>query len=110
MSTSRNVKVVCRPALAPGFELAGVEIELADDVAQAITALKRHEADPKVGIVLLDEALHRALPLELRTRFERQAQPIIAPFPVPDWDESAAAEEYVLEILRQAVGYRVRPR
>ncbi len=38
------------------------------------------------------------------------ALPVIAPFPSPTWDEKGLAEEYVLEILRQAIGYRVRPR
>jgi vacuolar-type H+-ATPase subunit F/Vma7 len=110
MSTSKNVRVVCRPPQAPGFRLAGLEADLATDAAQAALALKHHCADAKVGVVLIDEQLHAALPLELRARLEKLAQPIIAPFPAPTWDETAAAEAYVLEILRQAVGYRVRPR
>lgn len=104
------VRVVCRPTLAPGFHLAGVEVSVAADVPRALDELRRLAADPKVGVVLLDEGLHRLLPVEARHRLDRQAQPMVTPFPAPTWNESAAAEEYVLEILRQAIGYRVRPR
>ncbi len=107
---SHVVRVVCRAPMAPAFELAGVEVTVAPDLQRTLEALKRLSMDPKVAIVLLDEGLHRALPSETRHRLDRQAQPMVAPFPVPSWDERAAAEEYVLEILRQAIGYRVRPR
>lgn len=112
MTTSRGhlVRIVCRPPLAPAFHLAGVEVSVAADVPRAVDELRRLSADPKVGIVLLDEGLHRALPPEARRRIDRQAEPFVTPFPAPTWSESAAAEEYVLEILRQAIGYRVRPR
>ncbi len=110
LNPSHRVRVVCRPAQAAGFELAGLEIQVASDGLRAVDALKRLSGDPKVGIVLVDAQLHRALPPEVRLRLDRQAQPIVTPFPSPSWDETADAEEYVLEILRQAIGYRVRPR
>jgi vacuolar-type H+-ATPase subunit F/Vma7 len=50
------------------------------------------------------------LPRELLARLDRQALPIVTPVPVPQWDERSEAEAYILEILRQAIGYRVRPR
>ena len=36
--------------------------------------------------------------------------PVVAPFPAPSWDVKGEAEAYILEILRQAIGYRVRLR
>ena len=91
-----TVRVVCRPRLAPGFALAGVAADEADD--------------PRVGVVLVEDDLHRALPPDLVARIDRDGRPVVAPFPSPSWDGRRVAEEYVLEILRQAVGYRVRPR
>jgi len=105
-----EVRVVCRPALAPGFELAGVAVDVAPDAAAATEVLRRLAAEPKCGIVLVDSVLHRALPEELRVRFERAPRPLLTAFPAPSWDETAEAEATVLEILRQAIGYRVRPR
>jgi len=105
-----KVRVVSRPVLAAGFELAGLPVTRVDAGAAAAEAVKRWAADAEVGIVLVDDALYRALPRDLLTRLDRQAPPIVAPVPAPRWDERSEAEAYILEILRQAIGYRVRPR
>lgn len=104
-----SVRVLCRPELAPGFELAGVSPDTAD-AADAGDVLERLAADPAVGVVLLEERLRRAIPAETLRRVDRRARPIVVPFPSPSWAGRSAAEEYVVELLRQAVGYRVRPR
>jgi vacuolar-type H+-ATPase subunit F/Vma7 len=104
-----SVRVLCTSALAPGFALAGLAVDTADASAAA-EALRGLAAQPQVGVVLIEDRLYRALPTELLKRLDRNATPIVAPFPSPAWDERSVAEEYVLEILRQAIGYRVRPR
>lgn len=105
-----RVRVVTRPALAAGFELAGLAVTRADDAASAAEAVKRWAADPDVGVVLVDDGLYGALPRELLRRLDRQALPVVASVPTPRWDERSEAEAYILDILRQAIGYRVRPR
>ncbi len=105
-----KVKVLCRPTLAAGFELAGLAVASATEASAAGDQLRRLAADPHVGMVLVDDGLYRLLPAELKARLDRQALPVVAPFPAPDWDARIAAEAYILEILRQAIGYRVRPR
>lgn len=105
-----TVRVLCRPALAAGFELAGIAVTHAADAAAAAEVMARLSSDPGVGMVLVDDVLYRALPHDLTTRLDRQALPVVAPFPSPTWDVRSEAEAYVLEILRQAIGYRVRPR
>lgn len=105
-----TLRVLCRPATATGFELAGLRVLRAETVEAAGRALAQLAADPAVGMVLIDDGLYRGLPRELTTRLDRQALPVVAPFPAPAWDVRGAAEAYVLEILRQAIGYRVRAR
>jgi vacuolar-type H+-ATPase subunit F/Vma7 len=105
-----RVRVITRPALAAGFELAGLAVTRADDSAAAAEAIRRWAADTNIGIVLVEDQLFRALPRDLLARLDRQALPIVAPVPTPRWDERSEAEAYILEILRQAIGYRVRPR
>lgn len=105
-----KVRVVSRPALAPGFEMAGLAVTRAVDGTAAAAAVRHWTSDAEVGVVLVDEALYMALPRELVARLDREALPVIAPVPVPRWDERSEAEAYVMEILRQAIGYRVRPR
>ena len=104
------IRVLCRPSVAPGFELAGVRVDRAEPDESAAAALRELASDPAVGVVLIEERLRRAVPDELVQRLDRRALPIVVPFPSPVWDERSLAEDYVLEILRQAVGYRVRAR
>lgn len=102
-----NVTVLCTPQVAPGFALAGVRA-IESDAKAAPEALRRLAEDPRAGIVLVEDVLHRALPSELRARIDRTGTPVLVPFPSPTWDKRGIAEQYVLDILRQAVGYRVR--
>jgi vacuolar-type H+-ATPase subunit F/Vma7 len=96
--------------LAVGFESAGLVVTRADDGRAAAEAVKRWMADTGVGIVVIDDALYRALPQDLLARLNRRALPIVVPVPTPRWDERSEAEAYIVDILRQAIGYRVRPR
>ena len=105
-----RVRVVSRPALAAGLELAGLAVTRVADDVQAATAVRQFAADVEVGIVLVDADLYRALPRDLLMRLDRQPLPVIIPVPPPRWDERSGAEAYILEILRQAIGYRVRVR
>jgi vacuolar-type H+-ATPase subunit F/Vma7 len=104
-----TVHVLCSPEVAAGFELAGVLVDAADETT-AGDAMRRLAADPAAGIVLVEERLRRALPEDLMLRLDRQPTPLVVPFPSPSWGGPGVKEEYVMEILRQAVGYRVRPR
>jgi vacuolar-type H+-ATPase subunit F/Vma7 len=105
-----KVRVVTRPALAAGFELAGLAVETASDGHAAADVVTRWAGDADVGVVLVDHQLHETLPADLLRRLDHQAMPLIASVPAPRWDERSDAEAYILEILRQAIGYRVRPR
>lgn len=103
------MRVLCRPEIAAGFELAGMEVDRADE-PDAEKELRRLAEDARVGVVLIEERLRRALPDEFVQRLDRQASPVLVPFPSPAWVTRGTAEEYALEILRQAIGYRVRAR
>ena len=103
-----SVRVVCRPEIAPGFELAGLRADTATDGATARTRLSTLADDPAVGIVLLEERLYRSLPADFAQRLQRQARPLVAQFPSPRFGAEEAAEAAVLELLRRAIGYRVR--
>jgi vacuolar-type H+-ATPase subunit F/Vma7 len=105
-----RVRILTRPELAAGFEMSGLPVNRVDDGAAAAETIKRWLADEDVGIVLVDDELYRAVPRDLLARLDRQAKPLVVPVPGPRWDERSEAEARVLEILRQAIGYRVRAR
>ncbi len=103
-----KVRVVCRPEVGSGFALAGLRTVGASDAATTAQQLKVLASDRTVGVILVESRLHAGLPRDLVTRLERKGLPVIATFPSPRWDDQGAAEEVVLEILRRAIGYRVR--
>ena len=105
-----TVRVISRSVVASAFELAGLPVTRVEDSAATAEAIRHWIADSDIGIVLVDDELYRALPQDLLAQLDRQALPVVAPVPSPRWDERSEAEAYILEILRQAIGYRVRPR
>lgn len=108
---SHAVRVLCRPEVAAGFGLAGLRPLEAADSAQGVARLRDLLADPRVGVVLIEEPLYDALPAEMRRELSRRPLPMVVPFPGPQWGaQRAAAEEYIVELLRQVIGYRVRLR
>ena len=101
------VRVLCRPATALGIALAGVSPVEAPDGPSAAAALARiHD-----GIVLVEAPLHDALPASLVRKVRKAGTPILLPFPGPAGLAAGVAPEHeLLEVLRRAVGYRVRLR
>jgi len=104
------VRALCHTATAPGFALAGIVPDTADEPAAADAILRGLLKLSEVGVVLLEESLYASLAPDLRIVVDRIARPVVVPFPGPAWRSVASAEEQVVELLRRAIGYRVRLR
>lgn len=64
-----------------------------------------------IGVLLVEQGLLEGLADAERQALMRRPTPVVVPFPGPAWGERASpAEGYVLELLRRAIGYRVRLR
>jgi vacuolar-type H+-ATPase subunit F/Vma7 len=105
---SHSVQVLCRPEVAAGFGLAGLRPLEAFDTDDGIARLRELLRDPTAGIVLVEDAFYEALPDDLRLELGRRPLPMVVPFPGPQWEERREAEAYIIELLRQVIGYRVR--
>lgn len=107
-----SIRAICRHETALGLALAGLApIEAADgaEAARAIASLGHTPG--KGGVILIERALHDALPPATRRQLQRDAAPILMPFPGPSAAAVAGApDEELMEILRRAIGYRVRLR
>lgn len=106
----RRTRVVCGPAVAPGFRLTGLPVREAVTPADAARALEELARQPEVGVVLVEQRLYDGVEEEERAALERRALPIVVPFPGPAWAHVEDAEAYVVRLLRRAIGYRVRLR
>jgi vacuolar-type H+-ATPase subunit F/Vma7 len=107
----RSVRIVCRSELAPGFGLASARVDPVSDPAEGTARIAAVAADPAVGVLLVDDACWAAVPDAERRALLRKPSPLIVVFPGPGWAPAApAADAHLVEILRQALGYRVRLR
>lgn len=105
------LRVLCRPEVAAGFALAGLMPREADSPEDGAAALAALAAQPDSGVVLVEDRFYDALPEEMRHQIGRRPLPLLVPFPGPAWAaRGEAAEEYIVELLRQVIGYRVRLR
>ena len=106
----KTVRVVCRPALAPGFALACLAADAVSAGESAEPVLFALGKRPDVGVLLLEEEILDGLAPDFRARLERSSIPVLIPFPGPAWGARPSAEERVVELLRRAIGYRVKLR
>jgi len=106
------VHVICRHETALGIALSGlapIEAASGAEAAAALVALAREPA--KGGVVLVEAPLFDALPATTRRQIRRDGAPIVMPFPGPaPLQPGVAPEAELVDILRRAVGYRVRLR
>lgn len=108
---SLAVRMLARPETAAGFRLASLTPRVTEGDASEASAARAAIEAADAGVVLMDERIFQRLPAEARRRLGRRPLPIVVPFPAPEWRTAReAAETYVLELLRQVVGYRVRLR
>jgi vacuolar-type H+-ATPase subunit F/Vma7 len=103
-----NVCVLATPPVAAGFRLAG--LPAIDGVASSEVASQLQRlAGPTVGILLVEQSLLDRVPAAVRAELERGALPLLVPIPSPRWEERPrGAEDYILDMLQRAIGYRVR--
>ncbi|HZI22006.1 MAG TPA: V-type ATP synthase subunit F [Gemmatimonadales bacterium] len=105
------LRVLCRPEVAVGFGLAGLKANEVTTPDAGTAAVRELLAAPDAGVALIEDRLYDALPDDLRRQLGRRPLPMLVPFPGPAWAERPAAPEaYIVELLRQVIGYRVRLR
>jgi len=105
------VRVLGAPPSGTAFGLAGLRAEDARTAAEVTARLRTLLDDPDIGVVLVEASVYDALPPDMRKLLGRRPLPMIVPFPGPAWQARPTdAEAYIVELLRQVIGYRVRLR
>ncbi len=100
--------VIASPGLSAGFSLAGVHVFQAANGEDAAREIGRVASEADAGVIIIEEPLYDDIPEELRRAFARSPLPVVIPVPGPDWTAESNAHDYIVEILRRAIGYRVR--
>ncbi len=59
----------------------------------------------------MEDSIHQSLSEEARRDLARRPLPMVVPFPGPSWVSTGVeSDQYIVELLRRAIGYRVRLR
>jgi vacuolar-type H+-ATPase subunit F/Vma7 len=104
-----GLRVLCRPEVAAGFALAGLRSTEAVSDEAGVAAVRSLLSEADVGVALVEDRFYEALPEDLRRQVGRRPLPLVVPFPGPAWTAPPeGAEAYIVELLRQVIGYRVR--
>ncbi len=102
----KKIVVVTPPDAMHGFTLAGVR-QLSADADQAPGVLRAISRDPLAGLVIIDERLVSRAMRELMRELDRAWPGLVIALPAPKKGE-AVEEDYVLQLIRRAIGYQVR--
>jgi vacuolar-type H+-ATPase subunit F/Vma7 len=106
--TQKRLVVIAGSDLSAGFALTGVPVFEATDGEDAARQLEQSVDEMSAGVIIIDESLYRDLPEELQRSLRRSTLPVVIPVPGPDWTAESTAHDYIVDILRRAIGYRVR--
>lgn len=97
-----------RPGDALGFRLAGAAVEEVPPGGEA-EAFRRLLADPRVGVLAVEEELLGTAPPRLLRRARERGLPVLLPFALPRrWGDEGRGRAYVAALVRRAVGYGVK--
>jgi vacuolar-type H+-ATPase subunit F/Vma7 len=107
MTEKRLVALTTLQASA-GFALAGVPVFPEADGPSAARRIELLISESDVGVVMIEEALYRDLPEDLMRVLRDKPVPVVIPMPGPDWAGETTAHDYIVDILRRAIGYRVK--
>jgi V/A-type H+-transporting ATPase subunit F len=100
--------VLVRPGDALGFELAGAEL-VAVEPGGEVAALRRLLADPRAGVLAVEEGILAAVPAPLLQRARSRGLPMVLPFALPArLGGDGRGRAYVTALIRRAVGYGVK--
>jgi V/A-type H+-transporting ATPase subunit F len=101
--------VIADPDSAVGFRLAGVEAAAAGSPQEAERLLKAWIEDGSSSLIIVAQRFLDAFSETTRRRIERLSVPIVIPLPLsPAWAREEPTQEYVLALIRRAIGFQMR--
>jgi vacuolar-type H+-ATPase subunit F/Vma7 len=102
----KRIVVVTPPDARHGFALAGVR-QLTAAPADVSATLQQLANDARTGVIVVDERL-AAGPAQAQIReMERHWPGVVIVLPSPG-KAARIEEDYVLQLIRRAIGYQVR--
>lgn len=103
-----DIVMIVPPDFEAAFRLAGARVLAAADASTARALLTEALADPDAGVVGYADVFDEALNAADRRSIERRYRPVVVPVPTsPARAPEGSRRAYLLDLIRQAIGYRV---
>jgi vacuolar-type H+-ATPase subunit F/Vma7 len=103
-----QLMVITTPALAPGFQLAGVETFAVDSPEQAEAILRPLLAGDKASLVVVHRGWLQAMPPLLKRQIEMSYRPVV--IDIPDVTPTLPQEtrrHQLAKLMRRIVGFQI---
>jgi len=102
----KKIVTITPPDAAYGFALAGVK-QLVRTPQELDATLLELKSDPANGVIIIDERLVAGFTQRRIEDIERRWPGLVVVLPAPGKPQRPA-EDYVLRLIRRAIGYQVR--
>lgn len=104
-----RVVALADPDTALGFRLTGIETVVVKKPDEAVQHIETLLEQKKADVVILSEDFLVTIPERLQRRIETSLKPIFVPIPhIRSWREGEKREEYLIRLLRRAIGYQIK--
>jgi len=103
-----KVLVITKSDFEPGFRLAGVKTEVANNSEEAKGVLIKYMEVKKYRIILIDEELTKNFENKFKKRIFESDTPLIMLMPVREKFKEKIVEEDFLKFIISAIGYQIR--
>jgi len=105
----RTCRVIADEDAAVGFRLAGVEAAAVAGPQEAERLLRAWVDEGECSLIIVAQRFLEAFSEATRRRLERLSLPIVVPLPLsPAWVREERSDEYVLALIRRAIGFQMR--
>jgi V/A-type H+-transporting ATPase subunit F len=102
----KKIVFLTPPDARYGFSLTGVEQRVVQP-SEAMEAMLKTTRDQTAGAVIIDERLVDAATQKLIAELERGWAGVVVVLPTTE-KAAEAAEDYLAQLIRRAIGYQVR--
>ncbi|MFQ5645441.1 MAG: V-type ATP synthase subunit F [bacterium] len=107
-----KVLVLVNQEFAAGFQLAGVDVAIAETPGEAEETLNNVLMTGKeFGIIGIDSSLNEGLSETLLNELEGRGYPVLVPFRARElyqWEKVEVKDDYTASLIRNAIGYDIK--
>lgn len=105
----KTCRVIADADSVVGFRLAGVDAVAAGCAEEAERLLRACIAEGCASLVLVNQSFLDRFSEATRRTIEKLSLPLIIPIPIsPTWWKEEPSQDYVLSLIRRAIGYQMK--